>query len=81
MGLKIKNFGVLGVHWKIRLLGGEFTKNRYRGGDCLKREGLGQFADLRGGLARKRGWCFWWGGGGWHTDAHYARAKVQVKVS
>ena len=23
-----------------------------------KKEGLGQFADLRGDLARKRGWCF-----------------------
>ena len=28
-------------------------KNQYRGGHCLKR-GLGQFADLSGGLARKR---------------------------
>ena len=29
----------------------------YGGWNCLKREGggLGQFADLRGGLARKRG--------------------------
>ena len=24
-------------------------KNQYRGKDCLKRVGLGQFADLRGG--------------------------------
>ena len=29
----------------------------YRG-DCLKGGGLGQFADLRGGLARKRGLVF-----------------------
>ena len=34
-------------------------KNQYVGGDCLKRGGgLGQFVDLRGVLARKRGWCF-----------------------
>ena len=38
MGLRIKNFNILGVHWKIRLLGrGVWTG------------GLGQFADLRGG--------------------------------
>ena len=36
-------------------------KNQYRVGDYLKR-GLGQFADLRGDLARIRG--VWGGGGG-----------------
>ena len=43
---------------------GKSTKNQDRGGDCLKREGLGQFADLRRGLARKRGVVFLRGGGG-----------------
>ena len=28
-----------------------------KGTDCLKRE-LGQLADLIGGLAKKKGWCF-----------------------
>ena len=39
---------------------GGVLKNQYVGGDCLKRGGggLGQFVDLRGVLARKRGWCF-----------------------
>ena len=32
MHLRMKNFDILGVHWKIQLLGGEFTKNQYRGG-------------------------------------------------
>ena len=32
MGLRMKNFNILGVHKKIRLLGGEFMKNWYRGG-------------------------------------------------
>ena len=36
---------------------GGFTKNQYIGRNCLKM-GLGQLAGLRGGLARKRGWCF-----------------------
>ena len=35
--------------------GMRFTKNQYRGGNCLKREGLGQFADLRGGGWQERG--------------------------
>ena len=26
--------------------------------DCLKRRGFGQFAYLRGGLAKRDGWCF-----------------------
>ena len=34
--------------------GGGVTKNQYRGGDCLKR-GLGQFANLRRGLGKKKG--------------------------
>ena len=33
----------------------EFTKNQYIGRLIKKGRGLGQFADLRGGLARKRG--------------------------
>ena len=58
MGLRMKNFNILGVHWKIRLLGGEFTKNRYREGNYLK---------SLGGAWQERGvWCFW---GGWYPDA------------
>ena len=48
---------VVGVYWKIRFLGGAgFSKNQYIGRNCLKRRGLGQFPDLRGGgsLAKKR---------------------------
>ena len=35
MELRMKNFNVFGVHWKIRFLGGGgggVTKNQYRGG-------------------------------------------------
>ena len=41
MGLKdgMKSFDILGVHWKIRLLGGKFTKNQDRGG--LPKRGRG----------------------------------------
>ena len=54
----MKNFNIFGVHGKIRVLEGGFTKNQYIGGDCLKKGELGHFADLRRGLARERVWCF-----------------------
>ena len=69
--LRLKNFNILGVHWKnfkIFFFGGGVTKNQYRGGDCLKKgRGFGQFADLRGSLARKRGCVF---EGGVDTPMH-----------
>ena len=45
----MNNFNILGVHGKIRVLRGGFTKSQFIGEDCLQTEGLGQFADLRGG--------------------------------
>ena len=48
----IKNFNIVRVHRKIRVLGRGFRKNQYIGG-IAKKGGLGQFADLR------------WGVGGW----------------
>ena len=58
MGLRINNFKIFGLHWKIQFSEGEAggsQKTNIKRGDCLKR-GLGQFADLRGALARNRGW-------------------------
>ena len=56
----MKNFNIFGVHRKIRVLGGVHKKPIYVGG--LPKNGggrggggLGQFADLRRGLARKSG--------------------------
>ena len=62
----------MGVHWKIWLLGKDFTKNQYEGGDYLKR-GDWTVCRFNGGLGRKRGGCFWGGGGGggWYPNAHY----------
>ena len=46
----MKNFNILVVHWKIRLLRWGFTKKQYRWGRLPKRVGgLGLYADLRGG--------------------------------
>ena len=53
--LRMKKFNILGVQWKIRLLGkGGSRKTNTEGGDFLKRRGLGEFSVLRGDLARKR---------------------------
>ena len=54
MGLRMKKFNIIGVHWKIQIFKGVgFTKNQYTGGKLPKKEGggggeLGQFAELRG---------------------------------
>ena len=71
-------FKIIEVHRKSPFLGRRITKNQYIGGNCLKRRrggggGLGQFADLRGGLTKKSGWGFRRGGGG---DAHYGRTHL-----
>ena len=50
MVLRIKNFNIIAVHWKIQFLwGGEGVHKKpiYRG-DLPEKGGLGQFADLRG---------------------------------
>ena len=44
MSLRIKNFVIIGVHWKIRFLGG-----LEGGSEKTNIGGIGQFADLRGG--------------------------------
>ena len=57
MVLRMKSFNILRVHWKIQLLGRGFTKNQYRGGNCLKR-GAWTVSSFKGGFARKRGMVF-----------------------
>ena len=62
----MKSVNILGVHGKIRVLEGVFTKNQYMGSVGLpKKGGLGKFANLREGLGKKEGWvgCFWEGAG------------------
>ena len=61
----MKNVNIFGVHWKIPFLGGGFTKNRYRVGDCLKGGGacaVCRFKEGGGVLARKRVVVFLRGG-------------------
>ena len=71
MVLRMKNFNIFGVQWKIRLLwgGGSWKTNIW--GGLPKKGGLGQFVDLRGDLARKRVVVFLREGGGWYPNAYY----------
>ena len=66
MVLRVENFNIFGVHWKIWLLRG-LEKPIYRGWIALK-GGLGQFADLRVAWQERGG-----GGveGGWYPNVHY----------
>ena len=74
MGLKMRNFNIERVDWKIRFLGeGEEAHEKpIYWGKLAKKGRLGQFADLMEGLAKIRGWgggCFW--GESCYLNAHY----------
>ena len=56
MVLRMKNFNILEVHWKIWLLGGVQEKP-IEGGDCLKR-GAWTVCQFKGVLTRKSGVVF-----------------------
>ena len=68
IGLKKKNFIIMGVHWKIGFLGAGLNKNYYIGRKYLKR-GFGQLAALRRSLAKIRGVFF---EAGWYPSSDYA---------
>ena len=61
MGLKVKNFNILGIHGRTRVLG-EVSQKANMLWDCLKVcvwGGLGQLADLREVAWQEiEGWCF-----------------------
>ena len=76
MGLRMKSCSIMRILWKIRFLGG--SRKTSIKGELSKRGRGGQLADLRGGLAKKRG-----GGvvflrgrvGGWYPNAHYGKSS------
>ena len=53
----MKNFKIMGVHWKIWLLGGGSSQKTDIEGEIARKggRGLGQFTDLRRGLGKREG--------------------------
>ena len=75
MGLRIKNFDILGVH------GGWSSQKTDIEGALPKKVGLGQFADLReGGLGKKEGVGVFEGGGGVDTPMHTMNCKLSETI-
>ena len=75
----MKSVNILGVHGKIRVLEGVFTKNQYMGSVRLpKKGGLGKFANLREGLGKKEGSGVFEGGGS-DTPMHTMVVPYTVK--
>ena len=61
----------MGIHWKIWLLEGRSSQETDRGG-IVKKGGLGQFTDLRGGLGKEEGGGVFQGRY-WYPNAHHGR--------
>ena len=56
MVLRMRNFNIMGVHWKIQFLGG-VKKAVYRE-EFPKKWELGQFVDLRRAWQKRGGWSW-----------------------
>ena len=67
----MKNYNILGFHWKIWLSGGQVHKKLMKRGPLPKMGWLGQLAGLRGrGLGKKEEVVLLMEG--WYPDKHYA---------
>ena len=54
MQLRMKNLNIYGIHLKIHVLeGAGFTKNQYRGRDCLKRGRTSTVCKFKEGLGKE----------------------------
>ena len=57
MVLRMKNFNILGVRWKIWLLGGDVHEKQYRGGG-LPKKGAWTVCQFKGELGKREGVVF-----------------------
>ena len=74
MGLRMKSFSIIGIHWKIQYLEGVHKKLVYR--EELPKKGIWTVGRCKRGLGEKdRSDVFEGGGGGaggWYKNTHYA---------
>ena len=71
MGLTMKNFNTIGVHWEIKFLRGISRKTIAYGGELPRKGRLGECADLRGAQQKRGSGVF--DGGDWHPNTHYEK--------
>ena len=64
MRLRMKNFKIIQIHWKIQFLGGRVHEKPIYREKLLKTGGLGQLSDLRGALEERGDWFLKGGWGG-----------------
>ena len=55
MGLRMKKFNFMGVHWKIRVLGGGGAWKTNIGGELTKKADLDSLQILEGAWQKRRG--------------------------
>ena len=71
MGLTMKKFNTIGVHWEIKFLRGISQKTITYGGKLSKKGRPGECADLRGAWQKRVSGVF--DEGDWHPNAHYEK--------
>ena len=74
MGLRMKNFNILDVHWKIWLLGGGSSRKTDIDWGLPKKGGLDSLQFKRGLGKKEGGGVFEGEGGGWYPDVHYVKS-------
>ena len=63
----------MGVHWKIRLLGGGVHEKMIQRGEIASKGGAWTVYKFKEVTWQERGrWCFWGEGGEWYPDENYA---------
>ena len=70
MGLGIKNFNIMGFHWKLAKLARGLAKKTIYRRDCLER-GAWTVHKFKRGFGKKKEGGVFEGGGGWYPNAHY----------
>ena len=54
----MKNFNIMGFHWKIQIFRGGDHKKPIYSGELPEKGELGKFVDLRGAWQKREWWCF-----------------------
>ena len=78
MGVKVKKFNIMGVHWNIQFLQGFMKKTMY-GGNWIKK-GVWIVCRFKKGLGKKRGWYLWVGWYSTPVHAMVCTSIIQIRI-